>query len=190
MGEYFLDEVYSVQTVQKLFFSLSKFWDYLNPGLLEFLVTRFGSESDIENMSIYLKKLQQFRSSVKLGDFVRSTSSFNFKDISTCYYKKIVTIMGQGWEEKTLQDAENFKNKLAEECLIQPFLARIHASISSIALIVYLPPRVEVKMEELESFFKTRNVSQVILDDSCFFDRTKEVCTIIWLLFVVKNNSL
>ena len=175
LGEYFQDKVISIQSMEGLFFFLSKFWDYLNPGLLEFLVGRFGSKSDIQLLSVYLKKLELFRSSVKLGDFVQSRPSF--KDINTCRYKKITMVMGQSWKGKTLQDAENFKNELAEECSIQPFLTRIHANRSSIALVFYLPLWFEVKMEELAmgSFFKIRNVSEVNLDGVCFFDWTKQV---------------
>ena len=176
LGDYFRDETSSIlkaDSIRSLFIILSYYWDYLNPGLLQFLVGRFGSETDIQLLSDYLEKLEQFRSSVKLGDFVQSRPSFN--DISTCRYKKITTVMSQGWKEKTLQDAENFKNELAEECSIQPFLTRIHANRSSIALVFYLPPGFDVKMEELGSFFKTRNVSKVYLNDVCFFHWTEQV---------------
>ena len=165
LGDYFRDGASSIlkaDSIRSLFIVLSYYWDYLNPGLLEFLVGRFGSKSDIQLSSVYLEKLEQFRSSVKLGDFVQSKPSS--KDISTCRYKKIITIMGKGWEEKTLQEAEDFKNELAEEFSIQPFLTRIHANRSSIALVFYLPPGFEVKMEELGSFFNTRNVSKFYLE--------------------------
>ena len=170
---YFQKEIFNIQSMEGLFFFLSKFWDYLNPGLLEFLVGRFGSNSDIQLLTVYLKKLEQFRSSVRLGDFVLSRPSF--KDITTCCYKQITTVMGQNWKEKTLQDAENLKNELAEKCSIQPFLTRFHATRSSIALVFDLPPWFEVKIEELGSFFKTRNVSKVYLNDICFFDWTEQV---------------
>ena len=120
------------------------------------------------------KKLEQFRCSVKLGEYVQSKHLF--VDVSACHYKKIIAIMGPGWGENTLQDAETFKIKLAEESLVQPFLARIHANRSSIALVFYLPVWFEVKMEDLGSFFKTRNVSKVCLDGVCFFDQVKYVC--------------
>ena len=83
--------------------------------------------------------------------------------------------MGPGWEGKTLQYAENFKNELSKKCLIQPLLSRFRAIHSSIALIFYLPKWFEVKMEELESFFKKWNVSKVYMHDVCFFDWTKQV---------------
>ena len=109
LGDCFQNEVSKIlntPSVENLFIIMSYYWDYLNPGLLEFLVGRFGSKSDIQLLSVYLEKLFQFRSSVKLRDFVQNRPSF--KDISTCRYNKIITIM-EDWEEKTLQEAENFK---------------------------------------------------------------------------------
>ena len=176
LGDYFRDEtsdILKADSIGRLFVLLSYHWDYLNTGLFEFLVKKLGSDSDKQLLGAYLKKLEHFRGSVKLGEYVQSEHSF--VDVAACCYKKIITIMGPGWEEKTLQDAENFKTELAKECLIQPFLARIHANRSSIALVFYLPPWFDVKMEELGSFFKTRNASKVYLDSVCFFDWTLQV---------------
>ena len=176
LGDYFYnktEQILSAKSIQSLFVFLSCYWDYLNTGLLEFLVKKFGSDKDNQLLGAYLKKLGQFRCSVKLGEYVQSKHLF--VDVSACHYKKIIAIMGPGWEENTLQDAETFKIELAEESLVQPFLTRIHANRSSIALVFYLPVWFEVKMEDLRSFFKTRSVSKVYLDDVCLFDWTKQV---------------
>ena len=173
LGSYFRNEIPDIlkaESLESIFVFLSYYWDYLNPGLLEYIVLTFGSDTDKQLLDTYLKKLEQFRQSVKLGEYVQSNRSF--VDVSACRYQEIITIMGQGWEEKTLQDAENFKTELAKRCLIQPFLTRIHANRSSIALIFYLPLSFEIIMEELEVFFKVMNVVKAHLDNACFFDWT------------------
>ena len=175
LGDYFCDkteQILSARSIKSLFVFLSYHWDYLNPGLLKFTVERFGSDNDKQSLGAYLNKLEQFRCSVKLGEYVRSEHSFI--DISACHYQVIILTMGPGWEEKTLEDAENFKKELSKECLIQPFLTRMHAKRSSIALIFYLPSSFEVKMEELELFFRTRNICKVHLDGVSFFDWTEQ----------------
>ena len=175
LGDYFCDkteQILSARSIESLFVFLSYHWDYLNPGLLKCIVIdkRFGSDNDKQLMTAYMKKIEQFRCSVKLGEYVHSEHPF--MDVSACRYQEIINIMGEGWEEKTLQDAENFKNELAKKCLIQPLLTRIHANRSSIALVFYLPPSFEIKIEELELFFKAMNVVKVHLDSVCFFDWT------------------
>ena len=173
LGDYFRNEtsdILKADSIRSLFIILSYYWDYLNTGLLEFLVKKFGSDKDNQLLGAYLKKLGQFRCSVKLGEYVQSKHLF--VDVSACHYKKIIATMGPGWEENTLQDAENFKIELAEECFVQPLLARIHANRSSVALIFYLPPWFEVRMDQLEQFFRTKNIHKVHLDDVCFFDWT------------------
>ena len=171
LGEYFRNESLETKSIKQLFLILSHYWDYLNPGLLEFLVKRFGSSNDKALLHTYLEKLQQFRSNVKLGEYVKSRR----RNISTKVNKEITTIMGPGWEDKTLQDAENFKNELADKCHIQQMLGRIHATHSSVALIFYVPHWFEVKKEKLEPFFRKQNVRKVYLDDVCFIDWTEQV---------------
>ena len=122
LGEYFRKESLEVKSIKELFLTLSIYWDYLNPGLLEFLVRKFGTSYDKVLLAAYLEKLERFRSKVKLGDYVKITK----RSVSTSTYKEIISIMGPGWEDKTLQDAKDFKNEIGEKSLIQPFLRRIN----------------------------------------------------------------
>ena len=169
LGKYFRKESLEAESIKELFVTMSCYWDYLNPSLFEFLVNRFGSENDIAMLNTYLEKLKQFRSEVKLGEYVKSKQ--NDDNISESkIYKEITAIMGPGWEEKTLQDAENYKNELADKCHIQRLLGRINVTRSSIALVFYVPRWFEVKKEELEPFFRKQNVRKVYLDDICFID--------------------
>ena len=112
LGDYFRDkteQILNARSIKSLFVFLSYHWDYLNPGLLKCIVIdkRFGSDVDKQLMTAYLKKLEQFRCCVKLGEYVKHEHSF--VDVSACHYQEIITTMGPGWEEKNLQDAESFK---------------------------------------------------------------------------------
>ena len=114
LGEYFYDQTFKIfraESIEQLIALLSYFWDYLNPGLLEFFVGRFGSDNDID--LIEEKELQNFQRRVKLGEYVRAchTMSHAYK---RNFYKQIVTIMGKDWEKETLQDAEDYRIELSE----------------------------------------------------------------------------
>ena len=174
LGKYFRRESLEAESIDELLLTMSCYWDYLNPGLLEFLVGRFGSEYYIALLTTCLEKLEQFRSEVKLGEYVKVRQrniSINVGKI----YKEITAIMGHDWEEKTLQDAENYKYEFADKCHIQRFLGRINFSRSNIALIFYVPHWFDVKKEKLEPFFRKQNVRKVYLDDVCFIDWTEQV---------------
>lgn len=165
LGDYFIEysaKILKTKSIQELFIALSCLWDYLNPGLLEFLVGRFGSNNAIKLLETYLENLNAFRASVKLGDYVRVRQ----KKSSTCNFKKIVTIMGNGWESQTLQDAENFKNDFAEECHIQQFLPRIFVQPSSIAIIICLPYWIGFNLNTVEPLFNRNNVKKYFIIDA------------------------
>ena len=174
LGKYFRKEFLETESIKELLLTLSCYWDYLNPGLLEFLVRKFGSEYNIALLATYLEKLEQFRLEVKLGEYVKSRQrNININDGKI--YKEITTIMGHDWENKTLQDVEYYKNELADLCHIQRLFGRINIPRSSIALIFYIPCWFEVEKEKLEPFFRKHNVRKVYLDEVSFIDWTEQV---------------
>lgn len=175
LSNYFLElSTTKAESIPELFNLLSDYWDYLNPGLLEFLVRKFGSDDDIELLQVYLEELERFQASVKVGDYVRARPTEN----SAFCYQKIITIMDPKWETKTLKEVERFKKELAKEHRIQPFLARINLKLSSIAIVFCLPHWIKVEMDELEPLFARKKVIQVFWGDLCHIDWTKQVITL------------
>ena len=177
LGEYFREHasmIFKADSIAVIFHLLSFFWDYLNPGLLNFIVGRFGSPEDIALMRTYLEELEIFRRRVKVGDFVHA----NHVDSVAChhhFYKRIVTIMGDDWEKETLQDVEDYKTELAIKLQFQPFLTQIHVQPSSIAVVFSIPHWVQINFEQLEPFFWSKNVVKVHLGDICVMDWTNQV---------------
>ena len=177
LGEYFCDQTFKIfraESIKQLIVFLSYFWDYLNPGLLEFFVGWFGSDNDINSIEDYMKGLQNFRSQVKLGEYVRAcpTMSHTYK---RNFYKQIVTIMGEDWEKETLQDAEDYRIELSEILHFQAFIPRIDVRFSSIAIVFSIPRGIQINFVELEPFFHYKNVSKVYLDEVCLIDWIKKV---------------
>ena len=59
LGSYFrkeIPEILKAETLESIFVFLSYYWDYLNTGLLEFLVDKFGSDNDKKLLDVYSKK--------------------------------------------------------------------------------------------------------------------------------------
>lgn len=153
--------------VTELFFQLSFFWDYVNPGLLNFLVEKFGSEADKRSMREYLRNLDRFRASVNISEFIKATCNHTETSLHIHFrYKKIVTIMSSDWEHKTLQEVEQFKIEFCNGYhLPQSFLIKTHVEKSSIAIIFYFPDPIEVRLKEIRALFESKNVLKVYQED-------------------------
>ena len=177
LGEYFCDQTFKIfraESIEQLIALLSYFWDYLNPGLLEFFVGRFGSDNDIDLIEDYVKELQNFRSRVKLGEYVRACHTMS-RAYKRNFYKQIVTIMGENWEKETLQDAEDYRIELSEKLHFQAFIPRMDVRYSSIAIVFSIPRWIQISFVELEPFFHYKNVNKVYLDGNCLVDWIKKV---------------
>ena len=178
LGEYFREHasmLFKADSIAVIFHLLSFFWDYLNPGLLNFIVGRFGSPKDIALMRKYLQELEIFRRKVEVEEFVRANHDIESVACHHHFYKRIVTIMGDDWKKASLQDVEDYKMELASELQFQSFLPQIHVRRSSIAIVFSIPHWIQINFVELEPFFWSENVVKVCLGDICLMDLTKQV---------------
>ena len=162
------------ESIEQLFFELSYFWDYLNPGLLQFLVKEFGSQDDNSLMTMYLQELKNFRCTVKIGEFIKASQADT--NIHSFIYTKIVTVMDPRWANKTLEDAEQFKIEVCNEChLPQSFTTRILVQRSSVAIVFYIPRQIEICLEDLKPLLQRKQVDKVYVENICVIDWTKQV---------------
>ena len=172
-----IPDILEATSVHHLFITLSRLWDYLNPGLLEFLVNEFGSDANRRSMKEYLERLKEFRTCVTIGEYINASHG-EVSIHSRFYYTKMVTIFGREWENKTLQDAEDYKNEACNEChFLSSFLARMSIRRSSIAIVFYFPCSIVAEVNRSEALFKGKKAEQVnvFVDDICVFDMTGQV---------------
>lgn len=178
LGDYFrerVSDILNTKSIEELFILLSVYWDYLNPGVLEFLVKRFGSDNDKVLLQTYIEELVKFQPSVKLGDFLHATRHTEISAFNHYRFQRIITIMEDDWERQTLEDVQKFRKELANEHRIQPSLFRTNVKLSSIAIVFCLPHWIRVEMDELEPLLTRKKVVKVFLDDVCLIDWTKQV---------------
>ena len=153
------------KSLGELFYLLSHFWDYLNPGLLEFLVEKFGQENDKARLTGYLCKMTAFRTRVKIVDYLQAKERTN-NALSIYRYRRVISIMDCDWKQRTLQDAENFRVKFAKESQLPDFWPQLDFQRSSIVIIFRLPLDVDVDLDKLMPFFKQNGVERVFMDDA------------------------
>lgn len=172
-----IPEILQVTSVQHLFITLSRLWDYLNPGLLEFLVREFGSDSDKELTRVYLERLKKFRNQVTIGEYINASHG-DVSSHSHFYYTKMITKFGSEWENKTLQEAEDFKIEACSNCnFLCSFLARMDIRRSSIAIVFYFPHPIDVNVNQLEELLRKKKAEhcQISVDGTCVYDMTGQV---------------
>lgn len=147
------------ESVRQLFMLLSRFWDYLNPKLLEYFVGRFGSPEHIALMHQYNEKLEEFRK-VRINDFIAASQG---KDLTITDYSIscLVTVMGEEWEEKTLQDVEDYRTEMCKESSFKLYVSRANPQKSSIAIVFSMPRSIQINIKKLEPFFYKKKVLKV-----------------------------
>ena len=181
LGDSFRDQALSFlesKRIEQLFIQLSYFWDYLNPGLLCFLVKEFASSDDSlkTSMEEYIRELNRFRKRVKVCDFIAACCTEASEHIVS-FYSKIVTVMDPDvWKDCSLHDVEQYRKELCNRCCFpQSIFTKVRIQRSSIAIVFYFPRKSELNIEKLKLLFKRRNVVKVLLDNICIIDWTKEV---------------
>ena len=182
LGESFSNQASNLlhaTSIDEVFFHLSEFWDFLNPGLLNFLVDKFGSQDNRQLMETYSARLKNFRCRVKIGEFLNA--SHTPATLHILYqYREISAHMSPDWEEKTLEDVEQFKIEICNRAhLPQHFLTTMRVQRSSIAITLYLPSKMEVSVDELKQLFKSNKALKVHQDGRCVMDWTK-----VWAQFL------
>ena len=161
-------------TPKQFFFEFSYFWDYLNPGLLCFFVERYGSSEDKELMKTYKQELKAFRICTPVGEFVKVAGADI--TINRGFYKKIIMKMDPEWENKTLEDAEEFKIDFCNEnSFPQSITTRMDAVNSCVAIVFYVPIKVEISLEKLKPLLRRKKVVKVYMDNVCMVDWSEQV---------------
>ena len=171
-------KIFEAKSIKLLFLALSVLWDYLNPGLAEFIVKEFGSKPDKKITEAYKKHLEEFRKRVTLVEYINADHAEK-SNPNRSIYTEMITKFGSEWESKTLQDAEEYKTKVCTEChFLSPFLTRISIRRSSIAIVFYFPCLIEAEGNRLEALFLEKKAEQVSVNDMCVFDKTGQVCIV------------
>ena len=165
--------------IEELFFQFSYHWDYLNPGLLCFLINEFGSPAmNLKtSMEEYSRELNCFRKRVKVCDFIAACRTEEREHIVS-FYSKIVMVMDPDvWKDCSLHDVEQYRIELCNKCYFpQSIFTKVHVQHSSIAIVFYIPRKSELNIQKLKRLFKRRNVVKVLVENICVIDWTNKVC--------------
>ena len=100
-----LPAIESAESVSEIFSILSQYWDFLNCGLLEEIVRKFGGSETRRLMHEYLEKLKEFRKKTTLIDFIDKWAGScppQFSEFDT-------ELDQEEWNARTLEDLERLR---------------------------------------------------------------------------------
>lgn len=93
------------ETIEQLFLTFSPYCDFLNPDMLEHIVDRFGDEISNAIISMYIKRLREFRRKTVLRDIAGKWVA-----LTPPGYVEVSLEMDKVWERRTLEDLEVFRS--------------------------------------------------------------------------------
>ena len=112
--KYFLkhhsSQIGKATTVEEIFSILNSYWNFLNCHLLAHIINKFGDEELQKQLSSYTTALQSFRLRTRITDFMKAyTGNPSLPQQLVALKMKI----GSGWEQCTLEDAEELRRSMA-----------------------------------------------------------------------------
>ena len=168
---YFLDHnlsaIVDATSVDAIFGILGRYWDYLNCGLLNEIVHRLGSGATKQLMEQYMETLRLFRLKTKLGDFFGKTTA-NIPP----HFTTFVTTLGEGWENRTLEDLEQFRKELARSMYLKEYAMHFKCAETGSVAITWafhssLPEITVTLQSAFQLLEKKYGVLQVIFQGKC-----------------------
>ena len=115
-----LTRIQNPVTFEKIWPILNLYWDFLNYGLLEHVINKFGSEDLKHQMQDYLDELSTFKRRTRLCDFIDSWPCRDHGPPEE-QLRKVVAKMRHEWTQCTLQDVESFKAALIHKFFLPEF---------------------------------------------------------------------
>jgi len=161
-----LKDLLEAQSLEMLFFSFSEIWDYIHPGLLQFIIESHGTASDKERIEEYIMDLEKYRGGVKLEDFVKIIC----RRPNPQYNKNLSATVGENWRNKTLQDLEDIRLEMADTAKCDRLLFRALPKQSNFTIVFSMPSWVQLNVVDLYQFLSTIGATKVYLNDDYIHD--------------------
>ena len=177
-------QISSTSTVAEIFNRLNRYWDYLNYGLLEYIVGIYGDDETKQRMKEYREEVEAFKTTTSLAAFhkaqptkrrrKRHNSSSTFQDDLEYFEVK----HGKLTLDSSLQVADDFRQELAAEYSLHPW-ALILYEIKRSSVITVLSTTFSVashlQSRIQERFLKKHHIVEVKVNKNIIYQLGK--CT-------------
>ena len=157
------------ETFAKIWSILNLYWDFLNYGLLEHVISKCGSEGLKQQMQEYVRQLSAFKQTTRLCDFVESWPCRDDGPPED-RLKKVVVKMRHEWSQCTLHDVESFMKSLVHKFFLPEFDVLLQKAERGCVCVTWLtsPSIASLLQQNLANieteFFKEHGIETVTID--------------------------
>ena len=118
-----LSVINNAQSVHAIFAILGLYWNFLNCGLLNELIRKLADDDTKQLMEKYAEKLRAFQRKTRLGDFIEK-----WAQTTPPHFTEFRTHMGENWRDRTLEDLEEFRRKLARSMCVEEWSLQMNTT--------------------------------------------------------------
>ena len=159
-------------TIKELFDNLTEFkhWSYMSPEILTHILQDVPIDDMHQKIKEYTGKLATFKASTKLRDLIGI--SFSIPD----YYIELTMIV-EGWEDKTILDAEKStinilkRSTYGGQNISIGWKAVSPGSIKLVFVVMKSVISASYSSDELREVFQENGVMKMCIDDYVFYDQ-------------------
>ena len=157
----------NAQNVDEILAILGEYWDFLNCGLLNEVVHQLGSDETKQFMEQYMEKLRQFRVKTKLGDFFGKLTP-NIPP----HFTTFVTKMGEDWRDRTLEDLQDLRKKLAHSMYLKEYALHFKSAETGSVAVTWafhssLPAIIDILQSAFQLLEKEYCILRMIIQGKC-----------------------
>ena len=166
-------------TVDKLWYKLTRYWDYLNYTLLESLIHRLDDESLVQEMDRYSSSLRSFQASTRLCDFAKCFASK--KPEVRENLEKFVVKLDLDWEAYTLAKLDELQGNIIRKFNLPNFSVILEEVTSGSVIVTWALPKVlalrvksDIENTNMSSFYKELGIKSIhIQGEECKYSALK-----------------
>ena len=157
------------ETFAKIWSVLNLYWDFLNYGLLEHVISKCGSEGLKQQMQHYILELSIFKQTTRLCDFIKNWPCRNERPPER-YLKEVVLKMQKEWSQCTLEDVESFKTALVQRFFLPKYDILLQTAIEGCVCVTWLTSSsiatlLQQNLANIEAeFFEKHGIDAVTVD--------------------------
>ena len=172
-----LSDLKKAENLDEIFMHLNLYWNFIDYGMLEFVVKRYGSLALKQRMNEYMSDLEVFRSATTVFQLFQVWPNCRMDPIP--YFSKLTTKLDRGLTEYTLQELDRLRKGLCNELSLSTTLFMLQGVIEGSLIISWHVPS-EIVPELRRSipgvrtgFFQEFGVVSISVDDECLFPQAQ-----------------
>ncbi len=169
-----LNTISKAEKFHEIFLYLNLYWSFIDCNLLEYLISKFGSEGLQAQMASYVADLVIFRNSTTVAQFAKHWSNVGSKKDPPPHFSELRAKLPDDPSSYTLEYVENLRIDFCREFFLsRSALVLAGVNPGSVVVVWYVPssitPRLSVDLSSYKGkLFQGYGVTELHLDSESF----------------------